>query len=81
MAEAKARPRLEAAALAAKLDAQLAESEAQIAAARRRRLAAIKPVAAEAASTILLQTDRQPPGRMRCGRRRVDDALAARKAA
>ncbi len=39
------RPPLQAAALAAKLDQKLAESEAQIDAARRQALAAIKPVA------------------------------------
>jgi F-type H+-transporting ATPase subunit b len=51
--DAKARALADSKALNAKLDAQLEYSERQIAEARSAALAAIKPVAAETASTIL----------------------------
>lgn len=78
--QAKAEAALQAASLAAKLDRQLAESEAQISAARRQAMAAIKPVASEAAATMLLRLTGNAPGQDALGTR-VDDALAARKAA
>jgi F-type H+-transporting ATPase subunit b len=51
--DAKAKAAADAATLNATLDAKLAESEAQIQAARQQALAAIKPVAADAAAAIL----------------------------
>jgi F-type H+-transporting ATPase subunit b len=80
VAQAKAHAALQAASLAAKLDQQLAESEAQIAVARAHAMAAIKPVATEAAGTILLKLTGDAPENETVGQR-VDDALAARKAA
>jgi F-type H+-transporting ATPase subunit b len=80
VATAKADATATAAALAAKLDAKLAESEAQIAATKAAALAAIKPVAAEAASSILLKLTGSLPAEDKLATR-VDDALAARKAA
>jgi F-type H+-transporting ATPase subunit b len=80
VAQAKAEAALQAASLAAKLDRQLAESEAQINAARRQAMAAIKPVASDAAAAMLLRLTGNAPGQDALGTR-VDDALAARKAA
>jgi F-type H+-transporting ATPase subunit b len=80
VAQAKAEAAVQAAALAAKLDQKLAESEAQIAAARRQALGAIKPVAAEAAGTIMLKLTGTEPASDALGQR-VDEALAARKVA
>jgi len=61
VAEAKAQALAESQALAARLEAQLADSEAQIAGAREAAIAAIKPVAAEVATEILLRlTGRKP---------------------
>jgi F-type H+-transporting ATPase subunit b len=53
VAAAKAQAKAEAAAASARLAVQLAESEAQIAAARQTAMAAIKPVATDAATAIL----------------------------
>ncbi len=80
VADAKAQAAAKAAELNAKLEAKLAESEARIDAARAAAMAAIKPVAAEAASEILLKLTGSLPGQDELARR-VDDALAARKAA
>jgi F-type H+-transporting ATPase subunit b len=78
--QAKAQAGVNAAALAARLDAKLAASEAQIDAARTQAMAAIKPVAEATASTILSKlTGNVPEGEPLA--RRVDEALAARKAA
>ena len=77
--DAKAHAAAEATALAAKLEAKLAEAETQIATARAAALAAIKPVAAEAAGTILLKlTGTQPAADQLAPR--LDAALAARLA-
>lgn len=80
VAQAKAQAALNAAALAASLDAKLAASEAQIDAARAQAMAAIKPVAEVAASTMLSKLTGSVPAAETLARR-VDDALAARKAA
>jgi F-type H+-transporting ATPase subunit b len=80
VANAKAEAAAKAAELNAKLEAKLAESEARIDAARAAAMAAIKPVASEAASEILLKLTGSVPGQDELARR-VDDALAARKAA
>lgn len=80
IAAAKAEAAAKAAALDAKLEAKLAESEARIEAAQAAAMAAIKPVAAEAANSILLKLTGSVPGQDELTRR-VDDALAARKAA
>jgi F-type H+-transporting ATPase subunit b len=61
VAEAKAKALAESQALAAKLEAQLEDSEAQIERARQAALAAIKPVAADAAVEILLRLTGQKP--------------------
>jgi F-type H+-transporting ATPase subunit b len=78
--KAKAEAAANAAALNAKLDEKLAQAEAQIAAARTKAMAAIKPVAEEAAQTILVRLTGQAPENGQLGQR-VDAALAARKAA
>jgi F-type H+-transporting ATPase subunit b len=80
VATAKAEAATAAAALAAKLDAKLAESEAQIAATKAAALAAIKPVAAEAASSILLKLTGSLPAEDNLATR-IDTALVKRKAA
>jgi len=61
VAEAKAKALAESQALAAKLEAQLEDSEAQIERARQAALAAIKPVAADASVEILLRLTGQKP--------------------
>jgi F-type H+-transporting ATPase subunit b len=78
--DAKAHAAAESAALAAKLEAKLAAAETQIAAARAAALAAIKPVAAEAASTILLKLTGIKPAEDQLTPR-LEAALAARKVA
>jgi F-type H+-transporting ATPase subunit b len=78
--DAKDRASAEGAALAASLEAKLAAAEAQIATARAAALAAIKPVAAEAASTILLKLTGTQPAEDQLASR-LDAALAARKVA
>ncbi len=78
--KAKAEAALQAAALNAKLDEKLAQSEAQIATARAQAMATIKPVAEQAAQSILLRLAGAAPEQGQLGRC-VDDALAARKAA
>jgi F-type H+-transporting ATPase subunit b len=78
--QAKAEAALNAAALNAKLDEKLAQSVAQIEAARAQAMAAIKPVAEDAAQTILVRLTGATPEGGQLGQR-VDDALAARKAA
>lgn len=78
--DAKAKAAAEASALAEKLDAKLAAAEAQIAVARASAMAAIKPVAAEAADTILLKLTGQTPDNAALATR-LDAALAARKVA
>ncbi|MGO9816920.1 MAG: F0F1 ATP synthase subunit B [Acidocella sp.] len=80
VAEAKADAAAKAASLAGQLEAKLAESEARIEAARAAALAAIKPVAAEAVSSILLKLTGSQPAEDRLAQR-LDEALAARKAA
>ncbi|MGE4480900.1 F0F1 ATP synthase subunit B [Acidocella sp.] len=80
VANAKAEAADKAAELNAKLEAKLAESEVRIDAARAAAMAAIRPVAAEAASDILLKLTGSVPGQGELAQR-VDDALAARKAA
>lgn len=80
VAQAKAQAGVNAAALAARLDARLAESEAQIDAARAQAMAAIKPVAEATARVILSKLTGGAPGEETLARR-VDDALAVRKAA
>jgi F-type H+-transporting ATPase subunit b len=77
---AKAEAALNAAALHAKLEEKLAQSEAQIEAGRAQAMAAIKPVAEQAAQSILLRLTGVAPEDGQLGQR-VDDALAARKAA
>ena len=86
--DAKANAAAESTALAAKLEAKLAAAEAQIATARAAALAAIKPVAAEAASTILLKLTGIQPAQDQLAPRleaalaaRLDAASAARKVA
>jgi F-type H+-transporting ATPase subunit b len=77
---AKSQALADARALAAKLDAQLEESEAQINAARSAALAAIKPVAANTAAVMLARlTDETPDDATLSGQ--IDAALAARQAA
>jgi len=61
IAKAKARAAANAATLAARLDKNLAESEARIALARAAALAAIKPVAEDAASSMLVKLTGQAP--------------------
>ncbi len=80
VADAKAEAGAKAAALNTQLDAKLAEAEARIAAARNAAMAAIKPVASEAAGEMLLKLTGSAPAQEELVRR-VDDALAARKAA
>ncbi|EKM98268.1 MULTISPECIES: F0F1 ATP synthase subunit B family protein [Acidocella] len=80
VADAKAQAASKAAALNAELEAKLAESEARIEAARASAMAAIKPVAAQAASEILLKLTGAVPEQSELSQR-VEDALAARKAA
>lgn len=77
---AKTKAAAEAAELAAKLDVKLAGAEQQIAAARAAALAAIRPVAAETAQTILLKLTGTPPAEDQLGPR-LDAALATRKVA
>ncbi len=78
--DAKAKAAAEAATLAAALEAKLEAAEAQIATARAAALAAIRPVAAEAANTILLKLTGAPPAEDQLAPR-LDAALAARKVA
>ncbi|HYP62477.1 MAG TPA: F0F1 ATP synthase subunit B [Acidocella sp.] len=78
--DAKAKAAAEAATLHASLEAKLDAAEAQIATARAAALAAIKPVAAEAASTILQKLTGQAPDDAALAPR-LDSALAARKVA
>lgn len=80
VADAKAQAAARAAELNAKLEAKLAESERRIEAARAAAMSAIKPVASEAAGEILLKLTGSVPEQDELARR-VDDALAARKAA
>jgi F-type H+-transporting ATPase subunit b len=77
--DAKAKAAADAAALNASLDAKLAESEAQIQAARAQALAAIKPVAIDAAAAILLRLTGQalPPEALQL---HVDAAMTDRAA-
>jgi len=78
--KAKAAAAQAAAAATAKMDARLAESEAQIDQARHTAMAAIKPVAEATATEILRRLTGVAPGADILAPR-VDDALAARKAA
>lgn len=80
VADAKAEAGAKAATLNAALDARLDDAEARITAARNAAMAAIKPVASEAAGEILLKLTGSIPAQHELVRR-VDDALAARKAA
>ncbi len=80
IAEAKAKAMSEAAAAAARLDAQLAASEAQIATARQAAMAAIKPVAEDAAQTILARLTGQTADPDAVARQ-VDASISARAAA
>ncbi|HUW80927.1 MAG TPA: F0F1 ATP synthase subunit B [Acidocella sp.] len=80
IANATARAAADAAELAARLDKTLGESEERIEAGRVAALAAIKPVAEATASSILLKLTGSAPGPDILSQR-VDDVLAARKAA
>ena len=80
VADAKAEATAKAATLNAALDAKLAEAEVRINAARNAAMAAIKPVAAEAAGSMLVKLTGSAPAHDELIRR-VDDALAMRKAA
>ena len=77
---AKEKARANALAQQEKLDAQLAASEAQIAAAQATALAAIKPVAADAAREILTRLTGQTPDPAALSPE-IDAAYAALKAA
>jgi F-type H+-transporting ATPase subunit b len=79
VAEAKAKALTESQALAAKLEAQLEDSEAQITAARTAALAAIKPVAADAATEILARLTGKTPASAALTPQ-IDAAYAARAA-
>ena len=78
--EAKAKALADAKVLAAKLDAQLAYSEKQIAESRAAALAAIKPVAEAASAEILRRLTAETPDHGILSPQ-IDTALAARKAA
>lgn len=78
VADAKARASAEAATLAAALDAKAQAAEAQIAQARASAMAAIRPVAAEAANSILMRLTGTAPDQALLAPR-LDAALAARK--
>ncbi len=78
--KAKARAAANAATLAARLDKNLAESEARIEEARAAALGAIKPVAEATAASIITRLTGAPPADAALSAR-VDEALAARKAA
>ncbi len=79
-AESKAKAFLEAKELNDKLDAQLEYSEKQIKDARNTALAAIKPVAADVAATLLAKlTGKAPDDAVVVPE--IDAAIAARKAA
>lgn len=80
VAQAKAKAAAQAAELNARMEAKLAEAEARIEAARTAALAAIKPVAAEAAQEMLRRLIGAAPPAEELARE-VDAALAARKAA
>jgi F-type H+-transporting ATPase subunit b len=80
VAAAKAKAKAEAAAATARLEAQLAESEAQIAAARQTAMAAIKPVATDAATAILSRLTGAAPSPSALSHE-IDAALALREAA
>lgn len=79
-ADAKAKALVEAKALDDKLDAQLEYSERQIGAARNAALAAIKPVAAETAVTILSRLVGKIPDQAMLDPE-IDAAITARTAA
>jgi F-type H+-transporting ATPase subunit b len=78
--KAKARAAANAATLAARLDKNLAESEARIEEARAAALGAIKPVSEATAASIITRLTGAPPADAALSAR-VDEALAARKAA
>jgi len=78
--DAKAKALADAKALAAKLDAQLAYSERQIAESRAAALAAIKPVAEAASADILGRLTAKTPDHALLSPQ-IDAALTARKAA
>jgi F-type H+-transporting ATPase subunit b len=78
--KAKARAAANAASLAARLDKNMAESEARIGVARAEAMAALKPVAEDAAHAILRRLTGAPaPDDIVA--RRVEDALAAARPA
>jgi len=78
--KAKARAAANAAALSARLDKNLAESEARIGIARAEAMAALKPVAEDAAHAILRRLTGQP-AEADIVSQRVEDALATSRAA
>ncbi len=80
VADAKAKAEADAKVLNARLEAKLSAAEAQIAEAEKAALAAIRPVAAEAASSILLKLTGSPPAQTALAPC-LDEALAARKVA
>ncbi len=84
IAEAAAKAKAEAFArsqeLAARLDAQLEAAEAQIRQAQTSAMAAIKPVAEQAATQLLTRMTGTTPEAAALDRR-IDEALAARQAA
>jgi len=80
IADAKAKALTQSQALAEKLETQLEESERQITAARTAALAAIKPVAADAATEILARLTGQTPATAALAPQ-IDAAYAASAAA
>jgi F-type H+-transporting ATPase subunit b len=80
VAEAKAKALAQSQELAKKLDAQLEDAETQITAARTAALAAIKPVAADAATEILARLTGKTPAATALTPQ-IDAAYAARHAA
>ncbi len=79
-AESKAKAFADAKVLNDKLDAQLAYSENQISEARNAALAAIKPVAADVAATLMVRLTGKAPSEATLTPE-IDAALLARKAA
>jgi F-type H+-transporting ATPase subunit b len=80
VADAKAKALAQAAAEAAVLEAKLADSEAQIETARKIAMAAIKPVAEEAAQTMLARLTGQAADKAAVAAQ-VDASISARQAA
>ena len=79
VAAAKFEAAVEAAAATARLDARLAEAEARIGQARGAAMAALKPVAKQAAAAMLARLTGMAPDEAKLAPR-IDAALAARQA-